>query len=60
VAGIKGLDGFMAEYLVDDPRYIVEEPRELLDVAVLAQPLSDLEKSIESLLITQRRMIWSC
>lgn len=59
-AGIKGLDGFMAEYVVDDPRYIVEVPRELLDVAVLAQPLSDLEKSIESLLITQRRMIWSC
>jgi len=38
----------MAEYVVDDPRYIVEVPRELLDVAVLAQPLSDLKKSIES------------
>lgn len=59
-AGIKGLDGFMAEYVVDDPRYVVEVPRELLDVAVLAQPLSDLEKSIESVLAAQGRMIWSC
>ncbi len=59
-AGIKGLDGFMAEYVVDDPRYVVEVPKSLVDVAVLAQPLSDLEKSLETVLAVQRRMIWVC
>jgi len=59
-AGIKGLDGFMAEYVVDDPEYLVRVPKDLLDYAVLAQPLSDLEKSVETILAVQGRMIWRC
>ncbi|WP_338598904.1 glucose 1-dehydrogenase [Sulfolobus tengchongensis] len=61
VAGTRGLDGFMREYLYDDPRYLVKIPPSIRDIAILAQPLADLEKSIESILITQRRIpIWTC
>lgn len=59
-AGMVGMDGFMVEYYYDDPRYLVKVPRNVADIAILAQPLSDLEKSIEEILNIQRRLIWTC
>lgn len=59
-AGMSGLDGFMREYYYDDPKYLVRVPREIRDFAVMAQPLSDLEKSLEEILNIQRRMLWIC
>ncbi|QGA55328.1 alcohol dehydrogenase catalytic domain-containing protein [Sulfolobus sp. E5-1-F] len=61
VAGTKGLDGFMREYMYDDPKYLVKIPPEIKDIAILAQPLADIEKSVESVLTTQKRVpIWTC
>lgn len=60
-AGIIGMDGFMREEWYDDPRYLVKIPRSLEDIGVLAQPLADIEKSIEEILEVQRRVpVWSC
>jgi threonine dehydrogenase-like Zn-dependent dehydrogenase len=43
--GIKGADGFLAEYVVDDEGYLVKVPRVLADVAVLAEPLTVVTKA---------------
>jgi threonine dehydrogenase-like Zn-dependent dehydrogenase len=36
--GIKGADGFLTDYVVDDEAYLVRVPRVLADVAVLLEP----------------------
>ena len=59
-AGMVGMDGFMVEYFYDDPKYLVKVPPSIADIAILAQPLSDLEKSVEEILNIQRRLIWTC
>ncbi|EWG06343.1 MAG: glucose 1-dehydrogenase [Candidatus Aramenus sulfurataquae] len=60
-AGITGMHGFMVEYFYDDPKYLVKVPKAIADIAILAQPLSDLEKSIEEILTVQRRVpVWTC
>jgi threonine dehydrogenase-like Zn-dependent dehydrogenase len=45
--GIRGLDGFQAEAVVDKERYIVRVPPELEPVGVLAEPLSVAEKAVD-------------
>lgn len=45
--GIKQLDGFMREALVDDAAYVIKVPAELRPVAVLTEPLTIVEKAIE-------------
>jgi len=60
-AGIQGIDGFMREYWYDDPKYLVRIPRELEDIGILAQPLADIEKSVEEILNIQKRIpVWTC
>jgi aldose 1-dehydrogenase [NAD(P)+] len=59
-AGMVGMDGFMVEYYYDDPKYLVKVPENIKDIAILAQPLSDIEKSIEEILTIQRRFVWTC
>ena len=59
-AGIKGMHGFMSEYIYDDEKYLVKVPDDIVDIAILAQPLSDLEKSVEEIINIQKRMIWTC
>ncbi|BDC00030.1 alcohol dehydrogenase [Saccharolobus caldissimus] len=60
-AGIHGIDGFMREEWYDDPRYLVRIPKTLEDIGILAQPLADIEKSIEEILNIQKRVpVWSC
>lgn len=44
--GIKGLDGYQTEYVVDKEQYIVRVPAELGEVGVLLEPLSVVEKAI--------------
>lgn len=44
--GIKGRDGFQAEYVVDVERYIVKIPEEIKTIGVLAEPMSVSEKAI--------------
>ena len=59
-AGMVGMDVFMIDYYYDDPKYLVKVPAEIKDIAILAQPLSDLEKSVEEILAIQKRVIWTC
>lgn len=60
-AGIKGMHGFMRETYWDEERYLVRVPRGgIEDIAVMAQPLSDLEKSMEEVMQVQNRLPWKC
>jgi threonine dehydrogenase-like Zn-dependent dehydrogenase len=43
--GIKGADGFLTNYVVEDEAYLVEVPRALADVAVLVEPLTVIAKA---------------
>jgi glucose 1-dehydrogenase len=44
--GIKGRDGFLAEFYVDRPEYLVRVPRPHRLSAVLLEPLSVVEKAV--------------
>ena len=44
--GVSHRHGFLTEYYVDDPEYIVKVPVGLRDIAVIAEPLSVAEKGI--------------
>lgn len=43
--GIKGADGFLTQYVVEDESYLVKVPRVLADVAVLVEPLTVVTKA---------------
>src|SRR5262252_1291262 len=45
--GIKGADGFLTNYVVDDEAYLVKVPRALADVAVLVEPLTVVTKAAD-------------
>jgi threonine dehydrogenase-like Zn-dependent dehydrogenase len=44
--GVSRRHGYMTEFYVDDPEYIVTVPDGLRDIAALAEPLSVSEKGI--------------
>lgn len=54
--GIKGRHGFMSEYYVETPQYLVRIPAELEAVAVLLEPLTVVEKGIRHAWAAQGRM----
>lgn len=55
--GIKGAHGFQAEFVVDEEKYAVKVPKEAADIAVLAEPMSVVQKAIEEAgLIQKARM----
>jgi len=56
--GIKSIDGFMTEYVVDEEKYMFKLPAGLRDVGVLTEPLTIAEKAIEQLLTMQHRLPW--
>lgn len=58
--GIHKLDGFLSEYAVEDEQYVLKMPHELVDYAVLLEPLSIVEKGIEQIRIIQSRLPWAC
>ena len=45
--GIKGLHGFQSEYIVDDEAYAIRVPQEIEKIAVLAEPMSVVQKAVE-------------
>ncbi len=59
-AGISGMHGFMREYINDDERYLVKVPNIIKDIAIMAQPLADIEKSVEEIINIQKRLYWPC
>ena len=58
--GIKEAHGFMAEYVVDDERYMVPVPAELREFAVLVEPLTIAQKALAQLELVQQRLPWAC
>jgi threonine dehydrogenase-like Zn-dependent dehydrogenase len=58
--GIKGLHGFMTEFVVDDESYMVAVPQALRDAAVLVEPLTIAEKALMQIFQVQQRLPWAC
>jgi threonine dehydrogenase-like Zn-dependent dehydrogenase len=59
--GINGLHGFMAEYVVDDARYMTLVPRQsptMRDVAVLVEPATIAAKAVAQAVTIQQRLPW--
>lgn len=57
--GINLRHGFLAEYYVDEPEYIVKVPQGLKQVAVLLEPTTVVEKGIAQAYEIQRRLrVW--
>jgi threonine dehydrogenase-like Zn-dependent dehydrogenase len=57
--GINLRHGFLTEYIVDEPEYIIRVPHGLQDVGVLMEPMSVAQKAIEQAYrIQQRLRVW--
>ena len=56
--GIKEQHGFMAEYVVDDARYMCVVPAELRDIAVLVEPLTIAAKALIQTRTILQRFPW--
>jgi glucose 1-dehydrogenase len=56
--GIKGLHGFMAEFVVDDAQYMTIVPRDLRSNAVLVEPATIAAKGLIQALKIMQRLPW--
>src|SRR5262249_46325589 len=56
--GIKALDGFMTELVVEEERYLVRVPRSLAEVGVLIEPLTVSAKAALDVDAIRRRYPW--
>jgi len=57
--GINLLHGYLTEFYVDEPEYLIRVPRTLGDVGVLLEPCSVVEKGIAQAYEIQRRLrVW--
>lgn len=54
--GIKEAHGFMAEFVVEEEKYLVPVPQNLRPVAVLTEPLTIAEKALKQALTIQERL----
>jgi glucose 1-dehydrogenase len=52
--GIKGADGYQAEYVVDKEQYFVKVPDAVKEIGVLTEPMSVAAKAIDEALIIQQ------
>ena len=57
--GICNRHGFLTEYYVDDPEYIIKVPKKLKHLGVLMEPISIAEKAVIQVYEIQRRLrVW--
>lgn len=56
--GIKQAHGFLAEWVVEEERFLIPVPHALREVAVLAEPLTIAEKAVQQVETIQRRLPW--
>ena len=57
--GISRVHGFLTERYVEDPDYLIQIPERLVDVGVLLEPTSVVEKGIAQAYEVQRRLkVW--
>ncbi|MCA1840938.1 MAG: glucose 1-dehydrogenase [Actinobacteria bacterium] len=57
--GIKGRHGYMSEYYVETPQYLVKLPDSLTEIGVLIEPLTVVEKGVIQSEEIQKRMTWT-
>lgn len=57
--GIRGIDGFMTEYVVERPDFLHLVPPELREVGVLAEPLTIAEKAFAEVEKIQTRLTFT-
>lgn len=57
--GIKGRHGFMSEFYVEAPHYLIKIPAHLENIGVLLEPMSVVEKGIDHGFLAQRRLQWN-
>ena len=58
--GIKERHGFMAQFVVDDEKYMNPVPNQLREIAVLVEPLTIAEKGLAQVWQIQQRLPWGC
>lgn len=51
--GIKGIHGFLTEFVVDREDYVIPVPENISDIGVLTEPMSVVVKAIEESLLLQ-------
>ena len=51
--GIKGINGFESEFVVDDEQYLVKVPESIKSIGVLTEPMSVAQKAIDEALSIQ-------
>jgi threonine dehydrogenase-like Zn-dependent dehydrogenase len=56
--GVLGLHGYLSEYYLEEPAWLVKVPPTLKEVAVLAEPLSVVEKAVAQVFAIQGRLFW--
>jgi threonine dehydrogenase-like Zn-dependent dehydrogenase len=56
--GIQNLDGFMADFVVEDRAFLHSVPQVLREVAVLVEPLTIAEKAFHEAVRIQSRLPW--
>ena len=57
--GIKELHGFASEFAITDASFVVKLPESLIDVGILTEPLTIVEKGeIQTYLMQESRMKW--
>jgi threonine dehydrogenase-like Zn-dependent dehydrogenase len=54
--GIMRRHGFMAQFYVEQPRFLHKIPREIRDFAVLLEPMSVVQKGIDHAFLLQQRL----
>lgn len=57
--GIKGLDGYNCELIVESPEYIAKVPQGVGDAAVLTEPMTIGEKAVYQCMELQKRIKWN-
>lgn len=56
--GLRGAHGFLAQYFVEDPQYLVRVPGELDEQGVLVEPMSLVQKALDEVYAVQQRSPW--
>jgi threonine dehydrogenase-like Zn-dependent dehydrogenase len=51
--GIKGVNGYETEYVVDEEQYVVKVPPSIRSIGVLTEPMSVAEKAIDEAVLIQ-------
>jgi threonine dehydrogenase-like Zn-dependent dehydrogenase len=57
--GIAGAHGYMAEYFVSDPAFLVGVPRSMAETGFLVEPISNAEKALDHAFASRSAFEWT-